>query len=141
MKCFHCPPLRRAEGGVRIGGEVTVLPWCGLDEWPDVVNAVITGGAAPGTYPLTLDTTPGSYWLGWHINDAIDLGSVEGTGVAVVWAPDAFDPVSETVYPILPLFNPDAQLTGRTSIACNPFLLTFDLEGPFVGITMEIVFP
>lgn len=140
-ECNHCPRLRRAAGGIELGGQVSILPWCGTDEWPAVVNAVITGGPAPGTYPITLVTDPDDYWFDWWRNDTIDLGSIEGTGIVVDWVPAFPAPISGISYPMNPTFNPDETLTFPTSLTCHPFRLTFELEGIFAGITVAIEMP
>jgi len=140
-ECKHCPRMRRAAGGIELGGQVSILPFCGTLEWPDVVNAVVTGGPAPGTYPLTFVTDVMSYWDGWWINDSIDVGSTEGTGIAVVWVPDAFDPIDALIWPIEPLFNPDASYIERSDLTCHPFRMTYDLTGPSAGITVVIEMP
>lgn len=139
--CKHCPPLRRAAGGLSLGGQATILPFCGTQVWPAVVNAVITGGPAPGTYPLTFETDPDEYWDQWWINKTIDIGSTEGTGLALQWFPDPGFPSGACAFPIEPLFNPDADLIFDDGLTCNPFRLTFNLTGSSAGITVVIEMP
>lgn len=146
MPCPECNHLRRAEGGLKIGGLASVnwifdTPCCNGLVWPDAMQAEVFGGATPGTHTLNKITGPHPYWEGLWINDAIDVGSPEGTGIVLGCHTSAWGLTYIAVYPTDPLFNPDSRVSRWTGLICDPFHVQFALEGSSAGISVIVTIP